>query len=180
MTWPDTREISSTAAAPSTLPSSTKPAGAACPAPSGGAIPRDVPGASLWADGGRYKASPTTAEWIFYGLAMHQTGGNHLPRSAGAVRASTEVRLTLTSGVPFTYASVFAVPVESWPDGRDTDHELLIRLPGDPQMATIPMTSLCFELPDRAGDYVLEGRVDFADDRGRATYLWVLSVEGWP
>ncbi len=123
-------------------------------------------------------ASPTTAEWIVDGSAIDQIGGYRLPPSDGGIPASNDVRLTLTNGVPFVYASVFAVPVESWPDERDTDHELLIRRPADGDTATTPMTALCFALPDEPGEYAFEGRVTFADDRGRATYLWVVTVEG--
>ena len=41
--------------------------------------------------------------------------------------------------------------------------------PGRPRAA---VTAVCFVLPDEPGDYVLEGQITFADERGKAMYHW--------
>jgi len=162
-----------------TSPSLTTPVDGACPEPSSGEITGDIPDAILSAGDDRFAAPADTAEWVVGGRAIHQTGGYLLRANEGSVPPVTAVRLTLTDSVPFSYASVFAIPMESWSAERnpEADFELLVRQPADPDDDSMTMTALCFALPAEPGEHVLEGRITFTEDRGRATYVWVLTVE---
>ncbi|MDQ3555014.1 MAG: hypothetical protein M3395_11525 [Chloroflexota bacterium] len=152
-----------------------QPAPAACPAPGAGES-RDPPRAFLSLGAERFVARSGSGEWHRPGVTVQSTGSSHAPEMQGPVPASATVRLTLSDDFPFTYASVFAVPLESWPDDRAAGYEELLRQPATVAEATTLMTAVCFSLPDEPGDYVLEGRTFFADDRGQSTYYWSIRV----